>query len=114
MPMAKRSITLELWTIQCSVVMRIYIYIYIYADRERERERGEGQGSIAEIGFSTVAMSVEKIMCLKPNMSCDEHTNRCQTRQRIENALLTNYQKQSPKFRKEDHITLTGGVGTSR
>jgi hypothetical protein len=55
---------------------------------------------------------MEKIMCLKPNMFCDEHTNRCQTRQRIENDLLTNFQQEGPKFRKEDHITLTGGGGT--
>ena len=55
---------------------------------------------------------MEKIMCLKPNMFCDEHTNRCQTRQRIENDLLTNFQQEGPKFRNEEHITLTGGGGT--
>jgi hypothetical protein len=42
----------------------------------------------------------------------DDHINACRTRQRIQNALLTNYQRHDPKIGKEDHIMLTGGGGT--
>jgi hypothetical protein len=77
------------------------------------------QHSIFEMGWSTLAVVVEKIMLLKPNTFPHHDTHVCSRRQRIEDALLTSqwdkspkFGDKSPKFRKDDHIALTGGGGT--
>ncbi len=82
------------------------------------KSRRTRQQSIFEMGWSTVAVVVEKIMLLKPNTFPHHDTHVCSRRQRIEDALLTNskdkfpkFGDKSPKYRKDDHIALTGGGG---